>query len=210
MSQLAHIVFVVDDDVFVRESLELLIYNEGWRCETFAFVQEFLARPRILVRTCLVVDVSFSGFNGLDLQKPLAIERTEVPMIFIADYADVATVVKAMKAGAVEFFAKPGSENALLNSIREGLERSHVSLARETQLRALRDRYRALSHREREVMALVASGFLNKEVGAQLGISEITVKAHRGGVMRKMQADSFAALVNMAAVLERRRAFPYA
>src|SRR6266403_1025249 len=195
------IVFVVDDDISVRESLELLIRSEGWEPETFALAQEFLARPRALVPSCLVLDVSLPGLNGLELQKRVAIERTDVPIIFITGYGDVPMTVQAMKAGAVEFLTKPFSDDVLLSAIRHALERSHTALRHDAEIRALRDAYASLSRREQEVMALVVSGRLNKQVGGELGISEITVKAHRGKVMRKMKAGSLADLVNIAASL---------
>ncbi len=196
------IVFVVDDDISVRESLELLIRPEGWEPETFASAQEFLARPRALVPSCLVLDVSLPGLNGLDLQKRVAVERPDMPIIFITGYGDVPTTVQAMKAGAVEFLTKPFSDDVLLSAIRNAIDRSQTALGHEAEIQALRDRYESLTRREREVMALVASGLLNKQVGGELGISEITVKAHRGQVMQKMKADSFAELVKMAARLQ--------
>jgi formate hydrogenlyase transcriptional activator len=201
------IVFVVDDDVSLRESMELLIHRAGWLPETFAFAREFLDRPRPLVPNCLVLDGSLQDLNGLDLQKRIAVERSETPIIFIAGQGDVPTSVRAMKAGAVEFLIKPFSDEALLGAIREGLKRSRFALDRAAEMRSLRDRYASLSHRERQVMALVVSGLLNKQVGAELGISEITVKAHRGQAMRKMKADSFATLVRMAARLRSERSF---
>ena len=201
MSPATPIVFVVDDDVSVRESLELLIRCEGWQPETFASAQEFLTRPRVLAPSCLVLDVSLPGLNGLDLQKRVAVERTDMPIIFITGYGDVPTTVQAMKAGAVEFLTKPFSDDVLLSAIRQALERSRVALGHEAAIRALRDCYASLTPREREVMALVASGLLNKQVGGELGISEITVKAHRGKVMQKMKANSLADLVKMAARL---------
>jgi FixJ family two-component response regulator len=196
------IVFVVDDDISVRESLELLIRCEGWQPETFSSGQEFLARPRALVPSCMVLDFSLPGLNGLELQKRLAVERTAMPVIFISGYGDVPMTVQAMKAGAVEFLTKPFSEEALLSAIRAALERSRVALIREAEIRSLRDRYASLSRRERQVMALVVSGLLNKQSGGELGISEITVKAHRGKVMQKMKADSLADLVRIAAKLQ--------
>jgi len=201
MTPTTPIVFVVDDDISVRESLQLLIQCEGWRPETFASAQEFLDRPRSLVPSCLVLDVSLPGLNGLDVQKRVAVERPDMPIIFITGYGDVPTTVKAMKAGAVEFLTKPFSDDVLLSAIRNAIERSKTALGHEAEMHALRDRYESLTRREREVMALVASGLLNKQVGGELGISEITVKAHRGQVMQKMKADSFAELVKMAARL---------
>ena len=200
------IVFVVVDDVYLRESLELLIRHEGWQPETFAFAREFLARPRPLVPNCLVLDVSLQDLNGLDLQKRIAVERIETPIIFVASQGDVPTSVQAMKAGAVEFLIKPFCDEALSGAIREGLKRSSVALGREAEMRLLRDGYASLSHRERQVMALVLSGLLNKQVGAELGISEITVKAHRGRVMQKMGAKSVVNLVRMAMRLRAERA----
>jgi len=195
------IVFVVDDDISVRESLELLIRCEGWQPETFSSGQEFLTRPQVLVPSCLVLDFSLPEFNGLELQKRVAIERPEMPIIFITGYRDVSMTVQAMKAGAVEFLTKPFSEDALLSAIRAALERSRVALGLEAQMRVLQHRYASLSSREREVMALVVSGLLNKQIGGELGISEITVKAHRGKVMQRMQANSLPDLVRMAAKL---------
>jgi FixJ family two-component response regulator len=201
MTPATPIVFVVDDDISVRESLELLIRSEGWEPETFASAQEFLARPRALVPSCLVLDVSLPGLSGLELQKRVATERTDVPIIFITGYGDVPMTVQAMKAGAVEFLTKPFSDDVLLSAIRNAIERSKTALGHEAEMKALRDRYESLTRREREVMALVASGLLNKQVGGELGISEITVKAHRGQAMQKMKADSLADLVKMAARL---------
>jgi len=201
MSQATPIVFVVDDDVSVRESLELLVRCEGWQPATFESAQEFLACPRALVPNCLVLDVSLPGLNGLELQKRIAVERTDMPIIFITGHGDVPMTVQAMKAGAVEFLTKPFSDDVLLGAIRGALERSHAALSQEAEMRVLRDRFASLSQRERQVMALVVSGLLNKQVGGELGISEITVKAHRGKVMQKMKADSLADLVKMAARL---------
>ena len=201
MSYETPVVFVVDDDVSVREALELLIRSAGWLPETFQSAREFLSRPRALVPNCLVLDVNLPDLNGLDLQKLVSAERTEMPIIFITGYGDVPMTVKAMKAGAVEFLTKPFNDEALLTAIEQALERSRTALALESEVRALQDHYASLSRREQEVMALVVSGLLNKQVGFELGISEITVKAHRGRVMQKMQAKSLAGLVNMAARL---------
>jgi FixJ family two-component response regulator len=201
VSHATPIVFVVDDDVSVRESLELLIRCAGWQPETFASAQEFLARPRVLAPSCLVLDVSLPGLNGLDLQRRIAADRIDMPIIFITGYGDVPMTVQAMKAGAVEFLTKPFSDDVLLSAIGHAIERSHAALGHEAEMRALQDCYASLSRREREVMALVVSGLLNKQVGGELDISEITVKAHRGQVMRKMKAGSLADLVNMAARL---------
>src|SRR5262250_630043 len=202
VSNCAPIVFVVDDDIRVRESLDQLICAEGWQAETFGSAQEFLAQPRPLVPSCLVLDVSLPGLNVLELQKHIAVERSEVPIIFISGRGDIRTTVEAMKAGAVDFLVKPVSNDVLLRSIRESLERSRVALDREVSLHDLRDCYASLTPRERQVMALVVSGLLNKQVGGELGISEITVKAHRGQVMQKMKANSLADLVKMASTLD--------
>jgi FixJ family two-component response regulator len=201
MSQATSIVFVVDDDISVRESLELLIRSEGWQPETFSSAQDFLVRSRTPVPSCLLLDISMPGLNGLELQKRVAAEHPDVPIIFITGYGDVPKTVQAMKAGAVEFLTKPFKEDVLLNAVRQALERSRVALGQQAEIKELRERYAALSPREREVMALVVSGRLNKQVGGDLGISEITVKAHRGKVMQKMKADSLPDLVKMAAKL---------
>jgi FixJ family two-component response regulator len=201
MSHTTPIVFVVDDDISVRESLEALVRCAGWEPETFASAQEFLSRPRALVPSCLVLDVSLPGLNGLDLQKRIAADRIAMPIIFITGHGDVPMSVQAMKAGAVEFLMKPFSDDALLNAIRHAIERSHTALDKQAEIRSLCDRYASLSRREQEVMALVVTGLLNKQVGFELGISEITVKAHRGRVMRKMEARSLVDLVAMAAKL---------
>ena len=194
-------VFVVDDDVSVRESLELLLRCVGWRVETFASAQEFLARPPADCASCLVLDVSLPGLGGLDLQARVARERADMPIIFITGHADIPMTVRAMKAGAVEFLTKPFRDDVLLGAIRNAVERSEAERGRQAELSALRDGYASLSRREREVMTRVVSGRLNKQVAADLGISEITVKAHRGHLMRKMHADSAADLVMMGARL---------
>jgi FixJ family two-component response regulator len=201
MSQATPIVFVVDDDISVRESLELLIRCAGWQPEIFSSAPEFLARPRPLVPNCLILDISLPVLNGLDLQKRIAAERPDMPIIFITGHGDVPSTVRAMKAGAVEFLLKPFTDDVLLGAIRQAIDRSSVMLMREMEMRRFRDNYAALTSREREVMALVVSGLLNKQIGNQLGISEITVKAHRGKVMQKMRANSLADLVTMAARL---------
>jgi len=192
------VVFVVDDDVSVRESLELLIDNEGWQPKTFASAQEFLGSPRPVGPNCLLLDISLPDLNGLELQKRVAVERTDMPIIFITGYGDVPKTVQAMKGGAVEFLTKPFKDEVLLTAIRQALERSRLALVQEAEVRELRSRHASLTPREREVMALVVSGLLNKQVGGELGISEITVKAHRGQVMQKMKANSVADLVKMA------------
>lgn len=195
------VVFVVDDDVSVRESLELLILSAGWQPETFASAEDFLARSRIDGPSCLILDVALPDLSGLDLQKRI-VDRTDMPIIFITGYGDVPTTVQAMKAGAVEFLTKPLGDDVLENAIRQAIERSRTSLFHAAELRALRDCHASLTPREREIMGLVVSGLLNKQIAAELGISEITVKAHRGRVMRKMQVDSLADLVRVAAALE--------
>ena len=205
MPEAASIVFVVDDDVSVRESLELLIKSAGWQPETFSSAQDFLSRPRSTAPSCLVLDVTLPGLNGLELQERLA-ERTDTPIIFITGHGDIPMSVRAIKAGAIEFLTKPFSADVLLNAIRDALKRSRTALRERSEMQNLRNSYASLTPREREVMALVVSGLLNKQVGGQLDISEITVKAHRGQVMRKMHAASLPDLVTMAAKLGLRSA----
>jgi FixJ family two-component response regulator len=192
------VVFVVDDDISVRESLEALIGWAGWQAETFESAQEFLAQPRSPVPCCLVLDVSLPGLSGLELQKLIAKDDSKVPVIFITGYGDIPMSVQAMKAGAVEFLTKPIDDEALLTAIRHAIGRSSAALENEAELKKLHARYESLTPREQEVMLLVVSGLLNKQVGAQLGISEITVKAHRGKIMQKMGAYSLADLVRMS------------
>jgi FixJ family two-component response regulator len=201
MSSTIPIVFIVDDDISVRESLELLIRDQKWKPEMFASAKEFLDRPRKPVPSCLVLDLSLPGLNGLELQKQLALEHSDMPIIFISGYGDVPKSVQAMKAGALEFLTKPIDDDALVSAIRNALQRSTQALEQSAEIHKLRERYESLTARERQVMALVVSGLLNKQVAFELSISEITVKAHRAQVMQKMQADSFADLVRMASKL---------
>ena len=195
------IVFVVDDDVSVRESLELLIRCAGWQPETFVSAQDFLSRPPDEIPSCLLLDIELPGLNGLELQERMAADRSEMPIIFITGHGDIPRTVRAMKAGAVEFLTKPFADDVLLQAIRRAINRSGEALVQAAELRRLRERYASLTRREREVMTWVVAGLLNKEVAAELGRSEITIKAHRGKVMQKMKAGSLADLVRMAARL---------
>jgi FixJ family two-component response regulator len=195
------VVFIVDDDLSVREALQSLVRSAGWQAETFASAKDFLARPRVVAPSCLVLDVQLPDLSGLDLQQRV-VDRIDLPIIFITGYTDVPVTVRAMKAGAIEFLTKPYRSDVVLDAIQNAFERSRAALGRQARMMSIRDHYASLSRREREVMALVVSGLLNKQVGGELGISEITVKAHRGNVMRKMRAESVPDLVRMAASLE--------
>jgi FixJ family two-component response regulator len=194
------VVFVVDDDISVRESLAALIASAGWQPEVFASAEAFLAAPRQRSPSCLVLDVSLPDLNGLEVQTRIA-DRTDLPIVFITGRGDIPMTVRAMKAGAIEFLTKPYGPEVVLSAIQAAIARSRAALDEEAELHALRNRYDSLTLRERQVMALVVRGLLNKQVGGELGISEITVKAHRGRMMAKMKAKSLAELVNMAARL---------
>jgi FixJ family two-component response regulator len=207
MVESSSIVFVVHEDISVRESLEFLIRKHGWHPGTFTSAHEFLVRPRLLSPSCLVLDFSLPGLNGLEIQKRVAVEMPYMPIIFLTGFGDIPMTVRAMKAGAVESLTKPVSNESLLSAIRNAIERSRGKLDSETELGALRARFATLTARERQVMKLVISGILNKQVGDELGITEITVKFHRGNLMRKMKADSLAELVNMATRLRLTQSF---
>ncbi|MBN8895494.1 MAG: response regulator transcription factor [Rhodanobacter sp.] len=201
MSPATPVVFVVDDDISVRESLQLLLHAAGWQARIFPTAQAFLDHPSAMVPSCLILDVNLPGLNGLDLQQRIAAERPHMPIIFITGFGDVPITVRAMKAGAVEFLTKPFDDVVLLQAIDSAIDRSRDALGRERNLQALRTAYATLTPREQQVLAMVVAGRLNKQIGADLEISEITVKAHRGKVMRKMKAHSLADLVKMATAL---------
>jgi|SRR5580658_2007108 FixJ family two-component response regulator len=201
MSPTTPTVAVVDDDVSVRESLELLIHNEGWHPALFESAQEFLARLPTVAPSCLILDVNLPDLSGLDIQQRISDRNFSTPIIFITGYGDIPTSVRAMKAGAAEFFTKPLDDKMIVHAIRDAVLRSQANLEREGALRQLKERFASLTKREREVMTLVVKGLMNKQVGFELDISEITVKAHRGRVMEKMHAATFVDLVNMAGKL---------
>jgi FixJ family two-component response regulator len=194
-------VVVVDDDISVRESLELLIQSEGWQPALFESAQEFLRRLSAVAPSCLILDVNLPDLSGLDIQERMSAEKSSTPIIFITGYGDIPTSVRAMKAGAAEFLTKPLDDEIVIKAIRDAVLRSQANLQREGAQRQLQERYDSLTKREREVMSLVVTGLMNKQVGFELDISEITVKAHRGKVMEKMQAATFVDLVNMASRL---------
>jgi FixJ family two-component response regulator len=195
------VVYIVDEDTTLHESLEPMVCDEGWEIAAFSCGREFLSHPWAFAPSCLILDIALPDISGLDLQKHIAAARRDIPVIFVSDCDDIPMAVQAMKTGAIEFFTKPFGGKDLLDTIRTAIEISRDALCHEAQLCALRERYETLSKREREVMALVVSGRMNKQVGGDLGISEITVKAHRGRAMQKMEAASLAHLVTIAAKL---------
>jgi FixJ family two-component response regulator len=191
-------VFIIDDDRSVRQAIQDLVESVGLRCESFAAAQEFLSRKPTDGPCCLVLDVRLPHISGLDFQRQLAHAGVQIPIVFITGHGDIPMTVKAMKSGAVEFLTKPLRDQELLDAIQQALERDRVTREQQNEIDNLRERYTTLTAREREVMSLVASGMLNKQIGSQLGASETTIKIHRGRVMEKMQAGSFAELVRMA------------
>jgi len=195
------VIAIVDDDPSVRKGLERLIRSLGWQAKTFASAQEFLDRPRTEAPSCLVLDLQLPGLSGLDLQKRMSEAGLEIPIVFLTGHGNIPTSVKAMKAGAVEFLTKPVDEQELLKAIKEAIQRDRRTRQQHAELHDLRDRYQSLTAREQEVMQQVISGLLNKQIAGELNITEDTVKFHRGHIMRKMQADSFANLVRMAETL---------
>ncbi|MEI6001075.1 response regulator transcription factor [Paraburkholderia bengalensis] len=197
-SSLPMTVFIVDDDVSVREAIESLLQHEGYEVKSFVRADAFLEQPEVTGASCLLLDIGLPGLTGLELQKTLSVERPAMPIIFVTGRRDAPTVVRAMKAGAVEFLTKPFEDDALLDAVRAAIERSEGLVVRERRKAAIKHKYRELTPREREVLSLILRGFLNREIGDELGISEITVKAHRGQVMRKMEAESLADLIHMA------------